>query len=59
MAPEHVRLLAGEKHMREYSPKADMWSLGIVLYYLCYTTLPYSNVDDVDLLRKEILDLTR
>lgn len=59
MAPEHVRFLPGEKHMREYSPKADMWSLGMVLYYLCYTTLPYSNVDDVDLLRKEILELNK
>ncbi|GBE59363.1 kinase domain containing protein [Babesia ovata] len=24
-----------------YDTKSDMWSLGIILYYLCYGTLPY------------------
>ncbi|KAI8097743.1 kinase-like domain-containing protein [Halteromyces radiatus] len=55
MAPEHVRLDPRGKNLVDYSPKADMWSLGMVLYYLCYSKLPYSNVDDVDLLREEIL----
>ncbi|KAI8142073.1 kinase-like domain-containing protein [Fennellomyces sp. T-0311] len=55
MAPEHVRLDPRGRHMKEYSPKADMWSLGMVLYYLCYTKLPYTNVDDIDLLQEEIL----
>ncbi|CAO3615292.1 unnamed protein product [Cunninghamella blakesleeana] len=55
MAPEHVRLDACGRHMLEYSPKADMWSLGMVLYYLCYSRLPYSNVNDIDILREEIL----
>ncbi|CAO3640061.1 unnamed protein product [Cunninghamella echinulata] len=55
MAPEHVRLDPRGRHMVEYSPKADMWSLGMVLYYLCYSSLPYSNVDDIDILREEIL----
>ncbi|ORZ19495.1 kinase-like domain-containing protein [Absidia repens] len=55
MAPEHVRLDPHGRNTVEYSPKADMWSLGMVLYYLCYSRLPYSNVDDVDTLRKEIL----
>ncbi|EXX78351.1 hypothetical protein RirG_015740 [Rhizophagus irregularis DAOM 197198w] len=32
-----------------------MWSLGMVLYYLCYSRLPYYQVDDVDLLKQEIL----
>jgi hypothetical protein len=32
-----------------------MWSLGMVLYYLCYSRLPYDQVDDVDLLKQEIL----
>jgi hypothetical protein len=32
-----------------------MWSLGMVLYYLCYSRLPYHQVDDVDLLKQEIL----
>ncbi|KAI7850637.1 kinase-like domain-containing protein [Circinella umbellata] len=55
MAPEHVRLDPRGRHVKEYSPKADMWSLGMVLYYLCYTRLPYTNVDDIDILRDEIL----
>jgi serine/threonine protein kinase len=42
----------------DYSPKADMWSLGMVLYYLCYSRLPYSIIDDVDILRSEILSFT-
>ncbi|KAI8338017.1 kinase-like domain-containing protein [Chlamydoabsidia padenii] len=55
MAPEHVRLDSHGRNTVEYSSKADMWSLGMVLYYLCYSRLPYSNVDDVDVLREEIL----
>ncbi|KAL0085890.1 kinase-like domain-containing protein [Phycomyces blakesleeanus] len=55
MAPEHVALDPQGKNRVEYSSKADMWSLGMVLYYLCYSRLPYSNVDDVDILRNEIL----
>jgi serine/threonine protein kinase len=39
----------------DYSPKADMWSLGMVLYYLCYSRLPFTVIDDVDRLRDEIL----
>jgi len=31
-----------------------MWSLGMVLYFLCYSRLPYSQIEDVDLLRQEI-----
>lgn len=36
-----------------------MWSLGMVLYYLCYSRLPYYQVDDVDLLKQEILHFKR
>lgn len=56
MAPEHVRLDPRGRNTVDYSPKADMWSLGMVLYYLCYSKLPYSVIDDVDILRKEILE---
>ncbi|KAF7722076.1 putative serine/threonine-protein kinase iks1 [Apophysomyces ossiformis] len=55
MAPEHVLLDEHGRNTVEYTSKADMWSLGMVLYYLCYSTLPYKNVNDVDLLREEIL----
>lgn len=56
MAPEHVRLDPRGRNTVDYSPKADMWSLGMVLYYLCYSKLPYSVIDDVDILRREILE---
>lgn len=55
MAPEHVRLDPRGRNTVDYSPKADMWSLGMVLYYLCYSRLPYSIIADVDVLRDEIL----
>ncbi|KAG2204542.1 hypothetical protein INT47_012601 [Mucor saturninus] len=55
MAPEHVRLDPRGRNTVDYSPKADMWSLGMVLYYLCYSRLPYSVIADVDVLRDEIL----
>ncbi|GJJ74192.1 hypothetical protein EMPS_06550 [Entomortierella parvispora] len=54
LAPE---LLAVDDHGRytnEFSFKGDMWSLGMVLYYLCYSRLPYSQIEDVDVLREEI-----
>lgn len=39
-APE---LLRGDA--REYTEKSDMWSLGIVLYSMCFSTLPFSHED--------------
>lgn len=55
MAPEHAKLDPRGRNTVDYSPKADMWSLGMVLYYLCYSRLPYSVIADVDILRNEIL----
>ncbi|KAI9478893.1 MAG: hypothetical protein EXX96DRAFT_483092 [Benjaminiella poitrasii] len=55
MAPEHVCLDPKGRNIVEYAPEADMWSLGMVLYFLCYSRLPYNVIDDVDLLRTEIL----
>lgn len=40
-APE--LLLPGDD--REYTEKSDMWSLGIVLYALCFSALPFSHDD--------------
>ncbi|CEP08946.1 hypothetical protein [Parasitella parasitica] len=56
MAPEHVRLDPRGRNTVDYSPRADMWSLGMVLYFLCYSRLPYSVIDDVEILRTEILN---
>ena len=55
MAPELIRLDDHGKHLQEFSPKADMWSLGMVLYYLCYSRLPYHYINDIDRLKDEIL----
>mmetsp|Transcript_64634 Transcript_64634/g.140735 ORF Transcript_64634/g.140735 Transcript_64634/m.140735 type:complete len:674 (+) Transcript_64634:107-2128(+) len=43
-APE---LLRGDSH--EYSEKSDMWSLGIVLYAMCFSSLPFSHDDPGEL----------
>ncbi|RIA96204.1 kinase-like domain-containing protein [Glomus cerebriforme] len=55
MAPELLTVDERGKFYKDYSQKSDMWSLGMVLYYLCYSRLPYHQVDDVDLLKQEIL----
>ena len=34
--------------------EVDLWSLGLLLYYLHYGVLPYSQVDDIDQLISEI-----
>jgi serine/threonine protein kinase len=45
-----------------FTPKSDIFSLGMILYFLCFARLPYSNAnaldedgdEDLDLLRDEI-----
>ncbi|CAG8555747.1 4794_t:CDS:2, partial [Cetraspora pellucida] len=51
MAPE---LLTGRYFLKN-TQKSDMWSLGMVLYYLCYSRLPYYQIEDVDMLKQEII----
>ena len=52
MAPETIVPHRGQ--LAELSSKADIWSLGILLYVLIFFELPYTQVDDVDLLQSEI-----
>ncbi|ORY86602.1 kinase-like protein [Neocallimastix californiae] len=40
----------------DYSSNSDLWSLGVVLYYICFSEMPYSQVDDIDILKNEILN---
>lgn len=40
-----------------HSIKADLWSLGIVLYYLCYSRVPFIQLDNIEELRVEIINL--
>ncbi|KAJ1659451.1 putative serine/threonine-protein kinase iks1 [Dispira simplex] len=57
MAPELLEVDQRGRYLDVYSTKADMWSLGMILYYLCYSRLPYTQIEDVDILRREILGL--
>ncbi|KAJ2375338.1 putative serine/threonine-protein kinase iks1 [Coemansia sp. RSA 2607] len=55
MAPELLKVDSTGRFLDSYSTKSDMWSLGMMLYYLCYTQLPYSDIDDIDALRRDVL----
>jgi serine/threonine protein kinase len=33
-----------------------MWSLGIILYFLCYSRVPWSQLENTEFLTREILD---
>ncbi|KAG0265466.1 putative serine/threonine-protein kinase iks1 [Mortierella polycephala] len=54
LAPELLATDVTGRYTDEFSFKGDMWSLGMVLYYLCYSRLPYSQIEDVDILKEEI-----
>jgi serine/threonine protein kinase len=56
MAPELIAVDDHGRYLPNFSPKADMWSLGLLFYFLCYSRLPYHNLDDVTELKKEILE---
>ena len=60
-APEVLRRDPESGTLGEFSAKSDIWSLGLVLYFLLFAKLPYQNADniseeneDVDLLKAEI-----
>ncbi|KAJ3269038.1 hypothetical protein HDU76_011326, partial [Blyttiomyces sp. JEL0837] len=58
MSPELLERDEQGNYKHDHSLKGDMFSLGVVLYFLCYSRVPYSQVDDVDLLREEILSFS-
>lgn len=59
VAPELLRQSCrDESFLFPHSTATDMWSLGMILYYLLDAGgLPYPNIDDVDLLRLDMLSL--
>ncbi|KAJ2083254.1 putative serine/threonine-protein kinase iks1 [Coemansia sp. RSA 988] len=59
MAPELIMVDDSGRYLDSYSTKSDMWSLGMMLYYLCYSRLPFANIDDIDILRKDVLRFRR
>ena len=62
-APEVLRRDPTTGILGNFTTKSDIFSLGMILHFLCFATLPYANVDDlneenedVDLLRAEIIN---
>ncbi|OAX81001.1 IKS protein kinase [Emergomyces africanus] len=60
-APEVLRRLNPEGPFGNFTFKSDIFSLGMILYFLCFAQLPYRNADiidedreDLDQLRAEI-----
>ncbi|MCJ1390614.1 putative serine/threonine-protein kinase iks1 [Xylographa bjoerkii] len=60
-APEVLRIDKSTGTFGNFTAKSDVFSLGMILYFLCFAQLPYRYADtlneeneDVDLLREEI-----
>ena len=56
MPPEVLLKDKNGNYLSNHSTSVDLWSLGILLYYLCFSSVPYTQTDDVDLLKNEILN---
>ena len=61
-APEVLRRDPSTGALGNFTTKSDIFSLGMMLYFLCFARLPYRNADhlneeneDVNLLREEIV----
>jgi serine/threonine protein kinase len=61
-APEVLRMDPTTGQLGNFTTKSDIFSLGLILYFMSFARLPYSNSDnlheeneDIDLLREEIL----
>ena len=64
-APEVLREDPTTRALGNFTAKSDIFSLGMILYFLCFARLPYRNADyvneaneDLDLLREEIISWT-
>ncbi|KAL2842166.1 kinase-like domain-containing protein [Aspergillus pseudoustus] len=62
-APEVLRREYPDGPFGNFTFKSDIFSLGMILYFLCFAQLPYRNADliheereDIDKLREEIID---
>ncbi|KAL4804259.1 kinase-like domain-containing protein [Aspergillus unguis] len=62
-APEVLRREYPDGPFANFTFKSDIFSLGMILYFLCFAQLPYRNADliheereDLDKLREEIID---
>lgn len=64
-APEVLKLNATDGTYGEFTTKSDVFSLGMIVYFMCFGRLPYVSTDgvdeddeDLDELRAEILEWT-
>ena len=64
-APEVLRRSPATGELGNFTTKSDIFSLGMILYFLCFARLPYRNADhlneeneDLDQLRDEIISWT-
>jgi serine/threonine protein kinase len=56
MPPELLIKDTNGNYIPNNDPGADIWSLGVVLYFLCYSKVPYSQIDDLEILKQEIIN---
>lgn len=47
-APEVLRLDASRGVFGNFSTKSDIFSLGMIVYFMCFGRLPYANADGID-----------
>ena len=64
-APEVLRRSPSSGELGNFTTKSDIFSLGMILYFMCFVRLPYQNADhlneeneDLDQLRDEIITWT-
>lgn len=54
LPPELIQINQFDVPTSDYSIKSDIWSLGLILYYICYATIPYTQTINNAILKKEI-----
>ncbi|KAK3707744.1 putative serine/threonine-protein kinase iks1 [Vermiconidia calcicola] len=47
-APEVLRQNAQDGSYGDFTTKSDIFSLGMIVYFMCFGRLPYSNADDIN-----------
>eukprot|EP00276_Gloeochaete_wittrockiana_P013553 CAMPEP_0184333100 /NCGR_PEP_ID=MMETSP1089-20130417/2157_1 /TAXON_ID=38269 ORGANISM="Gloeochaete wittrockiana, Strain SAG46.84" /NCGR_SAMPLE_ID=MMETSP1089 /ASSEMBLY_ACC=CAM_ASM_000445 /LENGTH=684 /DNA_ID=CAMNT_0026656755 /DNA_START=66 /DNA_END=2120 /DNA_ORIENTATION=- len=58
MAPEVLEQTEGGQYRLDFDCKTDVWSVGVILYLLCYSSLPFAG-NDMDQLVSIIIDRKR